>query len=130
MVMDPDWSTLASWRAARCLAMESYAEWLREERGLLSAGAVSPADLGYSWGPSDSNLAELLYALQAVGAVHYNGQPADIGRLQKWARLALGREVANIYDRGRVLRNRKKDQLAFITRTTVALQRKWNRAQE
>ncbi|HEV9036263.1 MAG TPA: RteC domain-containing protein [Puia sp.] len=128
MIMDPEWVTLASWRAAWCLAMQSYGEWLREERAVMSVGAVSAADLGYSWAASDANLAEWLFALQAVGAVHYMGQPADIGRLQKWARVALGREVANIYDRGRVLRKRKKDQLAFITRTTVALQRKWNQA--
>ena len=128
MIMDPEWTTMASYRAAWCLAMQSYGGWLREERAALSVGAGSAADLGYSWAASDANLAEWLFRLQAVGAVHYMGQPADISRLQKWARVALGREVANIYDRGRVLRKRKKDQLAFITRTTVALERKWNQA--
>jgi RteC protein len=49
---------------------------------------------------SDADLAEWLFGIQEVGAVQYQGQPADISRLQKWACLALGWQVANIYDRG------------------------------
>lgn len=128
MVIDTD-ATLASYRAACCLAMYEYLEWLKEERASLSVGQLSAADLGYSWGASDADLAEWLFGIQAVGAVQYQGQPADISRLQKWARLALGREVANIYDRARVLRNRKKERLAFSKKTAAALEKKWNEAE-
>jgi hypothetical protein len=129
MVIDQDGATLASYRACWCLAMHAYGEWLREERALLSAGAVSAADLGYSWGASDADLAEWLFGIQAVGAVKYQGQPADISRLQRWANLALGKTVANIYDRARVLRNRKKEKLAFTNKIAAALQKKWNEAE-
>ncbi|HET6256675.1 MAG TPA: RteC domain-containing protein [Puia sp.] len=128
LVIDAD-TTLASYRAACCLAMYEYVEYLREERASLAVGRVSATDLGYSWGGSDADLAEWLFGIQAVGAVQYQGQPADISRLQKWARLALGREVANIYDRGRVLRNRKKERLAFHKKTEAALEKKWNEAE-
>lgn len=129
MVIDLEGATLASYRAAWCLAMHAYSEWLREERALLSVGTASAMDLGYSWGASDADLAELLFGIQAVGAVKYQGQPADISRLQKWARLALGKTVANIYDRSRVLRNRKKEKLAFTKKIAAALQKKWDQAE-
>ncbi|HLZ15626.1 MAG TPA: RteC domain-containing protein [Cyclobacteriaceae bacterium] len=128
LVLDQEGATLASYRAAWCLAMDSYGKWLKEERALLSAGAVSAADLGYSFGGSDADLAEWLFGLQAVGAILFEGRPADISRLQKWARLAVGKEVPNIYDRGRVLRNRKKEQLAFTKKIAAALQKKWDQA--
>ncbi len=129
IVIDPDAATLASYRAACCLAMYEYGEWLREERAELSVGAVSAADLGYSWAATDADLAEWLFGIQAVGAIQYQGQAADISRLQKWARLALGKEVANIYDRARVLRNRKKERLAFSKKMAAALEKKWNEAE-
>lgn len=128
IVMDPDGATLASYRAACCLATNDYCEWLKEERAELSVGIVSAADLGYSWGATDADLAEWLFGIQAVGAIRYQGQTADISRLQKWSRLALGKEVANIYDRGRVLRNRKKERLAFSKKMAAALEKKWNEA--
>jgi hypothetical protein len=129
VVLDPEAATLASYRAACCLAMQDYGEWLKEERAGLSAGKVSAADLGYSWAGTDADLAEWLFGIQAVGVVRYQGQPADISRLQKWARLALGKQVANIYDRGRVLRNRKKERLAFITKMANSLGKKWDEAE-
>ncbi len=128
IVIDLDAATLASYRAACCLATYEYGEWLREERAELSVGAVSAADLGYSWAATDADLAEWLFGIQAVGAIRYQGQAADISRLQKWARLALGKEVANIYDRARVLRNRKKEKLAFSKKMAAALEKKWNEA--
>jgi hypothetical protein len=129
MVVDTEGATLASYRAACCLEMHGYGEWLREERSLISAGMAAVGDRGYSFGGSDADLAEWLFGLQAVEAILYKGQPADISRLQKWSRMAVGREVANIYDRGRVLRNRKKEPLAFTKKTAGALQKKWDQAE-
>jgi len=129
LVIDAQGATLASYRAATCLAMEGYGEWLREERADLAVGRAGAADLGYSWGATDADLAEWLFGLQAVGALQYKGQAADISRLQKWARMAVGRKVANIYDRGRVLRNRKKERLAFTQKIAAALGKKWDEAE-
>src|SRR5262249_4127348 len=127
-MLDRECGTLASCHAAWCLAMAEFGEWLKDERALLSVGTASAADQGYSFGGTDADLAVWLFGLQAVGAILYNGEPADISRLQKWARLAVGREVGSIYDRGRALRNRKKERLAFTKKIAAALQRKWDRA--
>jgi hypothetical protein len=120
---------VASYQAACCLAMTAYGEWLREEREMLSSGTTAAADLGYSWGATDADLAEWLFGIHAVGAVRYQGMAADISRLQKWAKLSLGRKVANIYDRGRVLRNRKKERLPFMKKVSAALEKKWDEAE-
>jgi hypothetical protein len=128
LVIDQENATIASYRAACCLEMQGYGKWLQEERGLLAAGTTGAADLGYSFGGSDADLAEWLFGLQAVEAILYKGQPSDLSRLQKWSLMAVGREVPNIYDRGRVLRNRKKEPLAFTKKTEAALKKKWDEA--
>lgn len=128
LIVDQDGATLASYKAACCIAMWDYGIWLREERAGLTVGVAAGGDLEYSWGTTDADLAEWLFGLQAVGAIRYQGQPADMSRLQKWAKMALGREVANIYDRGRLLRNRKKEKLAFIKKIANALAKKWDQA--
>ena len=119
LVIDPDGATLASYRAAWCLAMERYGRWLAEERERLAGPAVVTGD--YSWGPADTDFVEWLFGLQAVGAIRYKGQLADISRLVKWARWALGKEVVNIHDRFKVLRNRKKERMVFTKKTEAAL---------
>jgi hypothetical protein len=128
LVIDQENTTIASYRAACCLEMREYGKWLQEERGLLGAGTATAAELDYSFGGSDAELAEWLLGLQAVEAILYKGQPSDISRLQKWSRIAVGREVPNIYDRGRVLRNRKTETLRFTKKTAAALKKKWDQA--
>jgi hypothetical protein len=122
LVIDQDGATLGSYRAAWCLAMEGYRTWLAEERKPQSDPAGLAGD--YTWGPADIDFVEWLNGLQAIGAVKYKGEPADISRLQKWAKWALKKEVVNIYDRFKVLRNRKKERMAFTKRTVDALERK------
>jgi hypothetical protein len=51
MIIDQEGATMASYRAAWCLATYNYGEWLKEERALLSSVMGAAADLGYSWGP-------------------------------------------------------------------------------
>jgi hypothetical protein len=123
LVIDQEGATLSSYRAAWCLAMEGYAAWLGEERerGLDLSGRGEGKD--YTWGPADTDFVEWLYLLQGVGAVKYKGEVADMSRLQKWAKWALGKEVVNIYDRFKVLRNRKKERMAFTKRAVSALER-------
>ena len=123
LVIDQEGTTLGSLKAARCLAMEAYRDWLvqEQERGkeILEPGAGKD----YTWGSADADFVEWLYGIQSVGAIKYKGEPADMSRLQKWAKSALGKEVVNIYDRFKVLRNRKKDRVPFSKRMTNALER-------
>jgi hypothetical protein len=129
VVIDQEGATLASYRAACCLSMNALGEWLQEQREKLSGEMTLGERREYSWGASDADLAEWLFGIQAVGGIRYKGQPADVSRLQKWARMAVGREVANIYDRGRVLRTRKKERLAFTKKIAAALGKKWDQAE-
>lgn len=122
LVIDPAGATLASYRAAECIAMEVYAGWLA---GALedATGPANPAT-DYTWGAADTDFVEWLYGLLSVEAIHYQGRPADITRLIKWGRWALGKEVVNTSDRFKVLRNRKKEKLVFTRRTEAALERR------
>ena len=124
LVMDQEGATLGSFRAARCLEMEGYRTWLAQEQGR-GEELSGPGDgKDYTWGSADADFVEWLYGIQSVGAIKYKGEPADMSRLQKWAKSALGKEVVNIYDRFKVLRNRKKERVPFSKRTTNVLERK------
>lgn len=124
LLMDGKAATMGSYMAAQCEAMESYKVFLyRERERLLQPDA--PEDAGdYTWGGSDTDFVECLNLLQAVGAIFYKGKRADLGHLQKWARWAINKYVANIYDRFNILRNRKRERMAFTKRATVALEKK------
>ena len=96
------------------------------EKVLFSDNDSSLSD--YTWDPTDADYVEWLYFLHSVKAIKYKGEPADISRLQKWGKLSLNREVSNIYDRFKVIRNRKKDRMAFTKRGTNALERRMDEA--
>jgi RteC protein len=122
LVIDPAGATLASYRAARCIAMEGYAAWLAGELEEVAGPANPMSD--YSWGAADTDFVEWLYGILSVEAIHYKGRPADLTRLIKWGRWALGKVVVNTSDRFKVLRNRKKEKLVFTKRTEGALERR------
>jgi hypothetical protein len=129
LVVDPMGATLASYRAAWGLAMERYGKWLEEkQRGLTQRGGLMDVE-GYSWAYTDADFVEWIFGLQAAGAIRYKGEPADISRLQKWSKQALGKEVVNIYDRFKVIRNRKKDRMPFSKRAMNALEKRMDTAE-
>ena len=126
LVIDPDGATVASYRAAWCRAMEGYGVWLADERDRLAG----PGPVGdYSWAAADTDFVEWIFGLQSVGAIRYKGQPADINHLVKWGRWALNQDVANIHDRFKVLRNRKKERMVFTKRMVAALEMRMDRAE-
>lgn len=129
LVADSSGATLASYRAAWGLAYESYMIFLKREWERLDDPAGLDELDDYSWDSSDTDFVEWMYGLQAVGAIRYKGELADISRLQKWAKLALRKEVVNIYDRFKVIRNRKKEKMAFTKRTGNALERRMDEAE-
>jgi hypothetical protein len=108
--------------------MEGYGVWLAEERERVMAPAGTGPGSDYSWDAADADFVEWLNGLFAVKAIRYKGQPADLNRLIKWGKWALGKEVANIYDRFKVIRNRKKERLAFTKRTAGALEKRMDQA--
>lgn len=129
LVIDQEGATLASYRAAWCWAMERYMSWLMEKRDEL----MTPVGIGpgtdYTWDPTDADYVEWLNGLFAVKAIRYKGEPADLSRLAKWGKWALGKEVANIYDRFKVIRSRKKDRMPFTKKTANALETRMDQAE-
>jgi hypothetical protein len=126
LVIDPEGATLASYRAGECGAMEGYKRFLiREKNRLLGPSTIEDAE-EYTWGAQDVDFVEWLNGMQAVGAVRYKGQPADLSRLEKWAAWALNKRVSNIYDRTMVIRGRKRERLKFTKRTEESLEKKWD----
>jgi RHS repeat-associated protein len=98
LVIDQERATLGSYRAAWGMAMERYGGWLAGEGERVEHPAGFGPGEDYTLDPTDADFVEWLYLLQNVGAVKYKGEVADISRLQKWAKWALGKEVVNIYD--------------------------------
>lgn len=126
LVVDPEGATMASVRAAECGGMEGYKAFLvREKSRLLQPSAVEDA-ADYTWGAQDVDFVEWLNGLQAIAAVRYKKQPADLSRLEKWAAWALNKRVTNIYDRSNVIRGRKRERLKFTKRTEEALEKKYD----
>jgi len=129
LVIDLDGATLGSYRAAWCWAMEAYRAWLEEEKERVMAPAGPEPGSDYSWAPTDADYVEWLNGLFAVKAIRYKGTQADLNRLIKWGRWALGKEISNIYDRFKVIRNRKKERLVFTKRTAGALEKRMDEAE-
>jgi hypothetical protein len=104
--------------------MEQYGQWLarEKEKRLQPLGQEGMGD--FSWGSSDADFVDWLYGIQVVGAIKYKVQPADIARLQKWAKGALRIEIVNIYDRFKTLRNRKKEWVPFTKGQVAGLEKK------
>jgi hypothetical protein len=117
---------LASYRAARCGAMEAYRIWLQEERERLLGPTLSLNT--YDWGATDTDFVEWVYALFVSGAIRYQGQAADLGHVIKWARGALNKEIPNIHDRFKVLRSRKKERSVFMKRMLARLEQYMDQA--
>lgn len=135
LVIDSGKSTLASYNAARCLANWAYKEFLERELantqylGKNPREDIMPSDRDYTWDLTDADFVEWLYGLHAVKAIKFRGELADISRLQKWAKWALSKEVVNIYDRFKVLRNRKKERIPFTKQTANSLERRMDESE-
>ena len=130
LVLDAKKCTYYSYIAACCLANWEYRAFLDQElpktRFPDNDYVISEGD--YTWELSDADFVEWLYGLHELKAIKYKGQSADISRLQKWSKWALGKEVVNIYDRFKVLRSRKKERIPFTKRTGELLERRMDQA--
>jgi hypothetical protein len=130
LVIDPEGGTVASYRAAWCLAYTGYKTFLEKELdSLLHPGNQDPgADPDYEWAATDADAVEWLYGIHASKAVRYKGQPADIAHLVRLFRLNFRKDIVNVYDRFKALRNRKKDRAPFTRKMLNALEKRMDEA--
>lgn len=129
MVVDPAGATLASIRAAWGLAYTDFLALL--DRGLRKtvreAGEEDLDDFG--WACTDADAVEWLYSLHAGSVILHKGEPADIAHLGRWFKLNFRKEIVNIYDRFKAVRNRKKDRAPFMRRLLGGLEKRMDQAE-
>lgn len=129
-VIDPDGATLASYRAAWGVAYERYIHFLSTEKLKATHSANELGDIaGYAWQGSDADAVEWLYSLHAGNVILHNGEPADIMQLSRWFRGNFRKEIVNIYDRFKAVRNRKKDRAPFMRRLLGGLEKRMDEAE-
>ena len=78
-VLDSDWATLASYRAAWGLAYEEYYLFLRREG---EGRAARPGGGRYEWKESKSAAVELIKSQAEAGSIFINGKPATTAQLK------------------------------------------------
>jgi|GEM_PF-3131767 len=130
MVLDSDGATLASYKAAWGLAFTDLLALLDKGLGRMAALTDGAEDLeDFGWACTDADAVELLYSLHAGGVILHKGEPADIAHLGWWFKLNFRKEIVNIYDRFKAVRNRKKDRAPFMKRLLGGLEKRMDRAE-
>lgn len=130
MVMDTEGATLASYKAAWGLAFTDLLTLLNQGLGKISAVSEEADDLqDFSWACTDADAVEWLYSLHSGSVILHKGEPADIAHLGRWFKLNFRKEIVNIYDRFKAVRNRKKDRAPFMKRLLGGLEKRMDRAE-
>jgi len=130
MVLDTDGATLASYRAAWGLAFTDFLALLKKGLGGMAALPDEAKDLeDFGWAGTDADAVEWLYSLHSGGVVLHKGEPADIAHLGRWFKLNFRKEIVNIYDRFKAVRNRKKDRAPFMRKLLEALEKRMDQAE-
>ena len=130
LVIDAGGATLASLRVAWGLAYTDYLVLL--DRGVEKAQPAGEEVDGlddFAWGCSDADAVEWLYSLHAGSVILHKGEPADIAHLGRWYKLNFRKEIVNIYDRFKAVRNRKKDRAPFMRRLLGGLEKRMDHAE-
>jgi hypothetical protein len=127
LVMDPEFATLASYRAAQGLAYEEYMAYLQAE---LRIAADQPGDLGpetpaFEFEGTDAEGQEWLMELFASKLIRKKGgEHLNLSELNRWFKYNFGREFNKLFDKMNILRNRKIDPLRFLHKRMRATE-KW-----
>jgi RteC protein len=117
MLVDPEFATLASYRAAQGLACEEYLEFLKEE-GRMGADPGDGLDIPvYEFEGSDAEGQEWLMELFASKVIRKKGgEHLNLSEMNRWFKANFGREFNKFFDKLNVLRNRKIDPLRFLNK--------------
>lgn len=130
LVVDTESATLASYKAAWGLAFTDLLTLLNQGLGRMAALSDEAEDLAdFGWACTDADAVEWLYGLHAGSVILHKGEPADIAHLGRWFKLNFRKEIVNIYDRFKAVRNRKKDRAPFMRRLLGALEKRMDRAE-
>lgn len=133
---DPDFSTSHDNSVAQIIAYDLIQNYLNNELHDLRMAEIhlntnvqSPAILNdLSWTASKTDLVEMIYALQASGAIR-DGE-ADIKKMQMVCEKLFNLELGNVYKTYLEIKSRKTDKTSFLTRLKYNLELKIKKEEE
>jgi hypothetical protein len=123
MLVDPEFATLASYRAAQGLAYEEYLKFLQEEARMEADPGDGLEIPAYDFDGSDAEGQEWLMELFASKLIKKKGgEHLNLSEMNRWFKANFGREFNKLFDKLSVLRNRKIDPLRFLHKRMRAME--------
>ncbi len=127
---DPNFSTSHDNMVAQIIAYDlltkHYSQELdhlqKKERNLTTSNTEPVFDNPLLWSASKTDLVELIYALQAAGAIQ-NGR-AEIKKMAQYFEKLFDLELGNYYRTYLEIKERKNDRTNFLSQLKYALERK------
>lgn len=113
MALDPDFTTVHSYKASRLLAYHALTDYLQGRLYALRMDeGPAQGSCAVSWTAKKTDLVELIYALHAAGVV--NHAKADVNLLAKILEAVFGVNLGNYYRAFQDIRARKKNRTPFL----------------
>lgn len=127
---DPDFSTSHDNMVAQIIAFDMLIYHYKQElkrlhklQNNIDSGDKNCIPINeLSWTASKTDLVEIIYALQASGAIR-NGE-AEIKKISIIFEKLFNLELGNVYRTYLEIKERKKDRTSFLTHIKIALERK------
>ena len=116
-VLDREYSTVASYRAARGLAYEGYGHFLQEEKERAARPALAGGEQRrYEWKEGKTAAVELIKAQVEAGSIFINGKPATAVQLRADFEAQYGEDLKDFDKLLYATDTRKKDQTPYLTK--------------
>lgn len=120
LILDPEFNTSHDVVAANIIAFDLFQKHFTPKPELQPSFGPPPPKL--KWTANRLDLVELIYALQASGAINYGD--ADLKDLAKVFETMFQIQIGDLYRSFHDISNRKKDQIKFVNRLEGDLERK------
>jgi hypothetical protein len=115
-VVDREWTTVASCRAAQGLAYEEYKQFLQEETERAAGGDQRR----YEWKEGKTAAVELIKAQVEAGSIYIDGKPATAVQLRADHEARYGEDLKDFDKLLYATDTRKKDQTPYLTKLVQA----------
>ena len=115
-VLDREWATLASYRAARGLAYEGYQQFLQTEKERAAHPALAGDRRRYEWKEGKTAAVELIKAQVEAGSIYIDGKPATAVQLRADFETRFGEDLKDFDKLLYATDTRKKDQTPYLTK--------------
>ncbi len=120
MLLDPEFNVSHDCVAANIIAFDLFKKHMVPHQDLKMT--VGPPNPKLKWTGSKLDLVELIYALQASGAINYG--EADLKEICSALESVFQIHVGDLYRAFHTISNRKKDRIKYVNRLEDDLERK------